>query len=177
MKIEEDFETRLVQFRRDLHRHPELPFREKQPADTIARALERLGISCVQVAQTGIVADIPGSSGSASPKVAIRADIDALPIHEETGLEFASVNEGVMHACNAAGIGVGTDIVLLGCDCSAWDAPGLPRITSLEASWRQAGQLAMRQLLEMRNTGNWRCPRTLLEPIVVAGDTCPVQPT
>lgn len=87
----------------------------------------------------------------------------------------AGSSEGVMHACKASGITVGSDLLLLGCDCSMWDAPGLPRVTSLEACWRQAGQIAMRQLLEMRNTGNWRCPRTLLEPIVVPGDTCPVQ--
>ncbi len=87
----------------------------------------------------------------------------------------AGASEGVLHACNATGIAVGSDLLLVGCDCSMWDAPRLPRITSLEASWRQAGQVAMKQLLEMRNDGSWRCPRTLLEPIIVAGDTCPVQ--
>jgi hippurate hydrolase len=101
--MEEDFESRLIAFRRDVHRHPELSFQEKRTSEKIARALDRLGISYRAVAGTGIVAEIPGSSGSGSSRVAVRADIDALPIREETGLEFASVNEGVMHACGHDG--------------------------------------------------------------------------
>jgi hippurate hydrolase len=104
MKSEEDFENRLVAFRRDIHRHPELSFREKRTAQKIAEALDRLGVSYTAgVAGTGIVAEIPGPRGAAIPRVALRADIDALPVREETGLEFASVNEGVMHACGHDG--------------------------------------------------------------------------
>ena len=82
--------------------------------------------------------------------------------------------EGSLHACREIGIVPGSDVSLVGCDCSMWDVPLLPRITSLEASWRRAGQVAMQQLLAMRDAGTSRCPRMLLEPMVVAGDTCRV---
>jgi DNA-binding LacI/PurR family transcriptional regulator len=87
----------------------------------------------------------------------------------------ASTSAAFLHACDLTGMTAGSDVLLVGCDCSIWDFPLLPKITSLEASWRSAGQVAMRQLLEMRDAGTWRCPRMLLEPIVVAGDTCPVR--
>ncbi|HXV60878.1 MAG TPA: M20 family metallopeptidase [Vicinamibacteria bacterium] len=89
--------ARLVAVRRDLHRHPELAFEERRTAERIASELDRIGIPYrAEVAETGIVAEIDGPSG---PKIALRADMDALPIQEETGLPFASVNQGVMHAC------------------------------------------------------------------------------
>lgn len=94
---------RLVAFRRELHQHPELSFQETRTAERICAELDRLGIEYRNgVAQTGIVADIPGR-GDPKRKVALRADIDALPIHEETGLSFASENDGVMHACGHDG--------------------------------------------------------------------------
>ena len=65
------------------------------------------------------------------------------------------------------------DQMLVGCDCSVWSSPLLPRITSLEASWRQAGQEAMRKLLEMRGEGTARCPTELVKPVLIPGHTCP----
>lgn len=93
---------RLIAFRRDLHQHPELGWKEERTCRKIADELERLGISyrCIE-GSTGIIADIPGPEGV--PAVALRADIDALPVHEETDLEFASTNDGVMHACGHDG--------------------------------------------------------------------------
>jgi hippurate hydrolase len=92
----------MVELRRDLHRHPELSHKEQKTAELIARQLERLGIQYkMGVAETGIVAEIPGQIEG--PLVALRADMDALPIHEETGLEFSSVHEDVMHACGHDG--------------------------------------------------------------------------
>ena len=89
---------RLVAFRRDLHQHPELSWNENRTADRICEQLDRLGIVYRRdVAQTGIVADIPG--GANRYKVALRADMDGLPVFEKTDLEFSSVNNGVMHAC------------------------------------------------------------------------------
>jgi hippurate hydrolase len=92
---------RLVAFRRDLHRHPELAWQEERTARCIGARLEALGLAPRRAGGTGIIVDVPGASDG--PRIALRADMDALPIHEETGLEFASVNEGVMHACGHDG--------------------------------------------------------------------------
>jgi len=95
---EQVFHERLVAIRRELHQHPELAFEETQTAERISQELTRLGIAHeTGIAKTGLVADIPGPRGV--PKIGLRADIDALPIQEETGLSFASVHDGVMHAC------------------------------------------------------------------------------
>jgi hippurate hydrolase len=89
----------LVALRRALHQHPELAFQERETAARLAASLARLGIRDVtRIGETGIVARVPGHDRSA-PVVAVRGDIDALPISEATGLPFASVNDGVMHAC------------------------------------------------------------------------------
>lgn len=88
----------ILLFRRELHRHPELSFREQQTSERIAARLEAEGIPYRRVAGTGILARIDGTTPSARP-VVLRADIDALPITEETGLPFASSSPGIMHAC------------------------------------------------------------------------------
>lgn len=89
----------LVTLRRELHRHPELSFAEERTALTLEAALGAVPAASVErVAGTGLVARIRGRDPRA-PVVALRGDIDALPIHEATGLEFASLNPGVMHAC------------------------------------------------------------------------------
>ncbi len=89
---------RMVAMRRDLHQHPELSWQETRTANQICSRLDELGISYKRnVAGTGIVADLPGATDG--PIVALRADTDALPIFEETGLPFASQSPGVMHAC------------------------------------------------------------------------------
>jgi amidohydrolase len=91
--------VRLVRLRRDLHRHPELSGQEHQTAERLERELEALApLELRRVAGTGVVARIRGRRPGA-PVVAIRGDIDALPIAEETGLDFASQRPGVMHAC------------------------------------------------------------------------------
>lgn len=87
-----------VEFRRHLHRHPELSFREWATARFIADALTAEGIAWRPVADTGILAVIEGRRPSPRA-VVLRADIDALPVEERTGLEYASENQGVMHAC------------------------------------------------------------------------------
>ncbi|MCA9214271.1 MAG: amidohydrolase [Planctomycetales bacterium] len=93
---------RLVAFRRDLHEHPELSWDEHRTADRVCEYLSDLGIGYQRdVAGTGIVAEIPGPAGS--PVVALRADMDALPIIEETGLPYKSGKNGVMHACGHDG--------------------------------------------------------------------------
>ncbi len=87
-----------VEFRRHLHRHPELSFEEVQTAEYIEQCLADAGISHSRIATTGVLAKIEGK-GDLSKAVVLRADIDALPIEEQTGLEYASENCGVMHAC------------------------------------------------------------------------------
>ena len=93
---------RLVAVRRQLHQNPELSWEEAQTANTICHFLDDLGIRYDRdIAGHGVVAHIPGRSES--PMVALRADIDALPIVEETGLPFASSVHGTMHACGHDG--------------------------------------------------------------------------
>jgi len=88
----------LVAIRRDLHAHPELAFEETRTAGIVAAELARLGIAHrIGVGGTGVVGEIEG--GRPGPTLAIRADMDALPIHEETGLPYASTLDGKMHAC------------------------------------------------------------------------------
>jgi amidohydrolase len=91
-------EPHLVEIRRDLHAHPELAFQEVRTAGVVAAELGRLGIPHqTGVGGTGVVGTITG--GQPGPTLAIRADMDALPIHEQTGLPFASQVDGLMHAC------------------------------------------------------------------------------
>jgi amidohydrolase len=91
-------EAGLIDIRRDLHAHPELAFEEIRTAGVVARELTRLGISHqTGVGRTGVVGTIQG--GRPGPVLAIRGDMDALPIAERTGLPFASENPGKMHAC------------------------------------------------------------------------------
>jgi amidohydrolase len=86
---------KLQKVRRAIHINPELSFKEFETSKLIREKLEELGIRSRIIGGTGVVATI----GSGDRCVALRADIDALPIKEETGLEFASKNDGVMHAC------------------------------------------------------------------------------
>ncbi len=91
--------ARLTTLRRDLHRHPELSWQEEQTAARLEQELRSLGASGIRrVAGTGVLAVVPGRT-SGAPLVAIRGDIDALPIQEATGLPFASEVPDVMHAC------------------------------------------------------------------------------
>lgn len=89
----------LLALRRDLHRHPELAFQETRTAERLEAALRALDVGEPQrVAGTGVVVRVPGRTAGA-PVVAVRGDIDALPIQEATGADFASAHDGVMHAC------------------------------------------------------------------------------
>ncbi|MXP63470.1 amidohydrolase [Roseomonas sp. M0104] len=88
----------LTAIRRDLHANPELAFEEHRTAGIVADELVRLGIPHrTGIGRTGVLGIIEG--GLPGPTLALRADMDALPIHEETGLPFASTAAGKMHAC------------------------------------------------------------------------------
>ena len=93
-----DLRRALIALRRAIHADPELSCQEERTAQKLERALAPIAAGVQRVAKTGVVARIRGRDSSA-PLVAIRGDIDALPVREETGLPFASHNEGVMHAC------------------------------------------------------------------------------
>lgn len=95
-------QAQLVAWRRQIHQHPELAFREQLTATFITQKLTEWGIPHqTEVAKTGIVAVIQGQS--ASPVLAIRADMDALPIQEQNQVDYCSKHDGVMHACGHDG--------------------------------------------------------------------------
>lgn len=92
----------MISIRRHLHKYPELSFEEVETPKYIAEFHEKLGHEVkTRVGGNGVLAYLKGSHDG--PTVALRADFDALPIHEETDLEFQSVNAGVMHACGHDG--------------------------------------------------------------------------
>ena len=87
----------IVKIRRELHEHPELMYEEFRTSELIRRELDKLDIQYKHpIAETGVLASIGNGNG---PCVALRADMDALPIHEETDVPFKSKIEGKMHAC------------------------------------------------------------------------------
>ncbi|UYB37604.1 amidohydrolase [Arthrobacter koreensis] len=85
----------LIDFRRDLHSHPELSHKEFRTTDRIVETLEAAGLQPKRLENTGAYVDI----GDGPIGLALRADIDALPVLEETSLPYASVNTGIAHAC------------------------------------------------------------------------------
>jgi amidohydrolase len=105
----------LIQLRRHIHRHPELSGHEQQTAALVAGELRRWGWQVREgVGRTGVLAELGPEAG---PLVALRVDMDALPIEERTGLPWASSHQGLMHACGhdihtTVGLGVAA---LLGC--------------------------------------------------------------
>ena len=87
----------IVKLRRQIHRNPELMYEEVETSRLVQQTLTELGIPFqADIAKTGVVAQIGDGSG---PCVALRADMDALPIHEEADVEFRSEIDGKMHAC------------------------------------------------------------------------------
>jgi amidohydrolase len=101
-EVEEKFGEKIVALRRDIHREPELGFDTEKTAEKVLAALGSLPLDIeTGVAKNGIVATLEGEGDG--PTVALRADMDALPILEDTGLPFASETEGKMHACGHDG--------------------------------------------------------------------------
>ncbi|MGF6600634.1 hippurate hydrolase [Paraburkholderia sp. GAS448] len=97
-----DLAAELKDIRHRLHQHPELAYEEFQTSDFVAETLERWGYEVTRgLAGTGMVASL--KAGSSSRAVAVRADMDALKIAEQTGLPYASVTPGQMHACGHDG--------------------------------------------------------------------------
>lgn len=105
LRIEErvaSFIGEFVALRQDLHRHPELSFKEHRTSELVATQLQSWGYEVTRgIAGTGLVGTLRRGDGSKT--LGIRADMDALPIQELSGLPYASVNAGVMHACGHDG--------------------------------------------------------------------------
>ena len=100
-EIQPDLES-LVAIRRDLHSHPEIGLEELRTSDIVARELAGLGFAVHRgLGKTGVVGTL--KAGSSGRTLGLRADIDALPIHEATGLPYASKTPGTMHACGHDG--------------------------------------------------------------------------
>ncbi len=100
--VRESFADKIIDLRRDIHREPELGFGTEKTARKVLAALDGLPLEIqTGVAENGIVATLKGEGEG--PTVGLRADMDALPIHEETGLPFASETDGRMHACGHDG--------------------------------------------------------------------------
>ena len=98
-ELPSDVRKDLIELRRSIHREPELAFEEQKTSEKLERALRKLGVDDIRrVAKTAVIARIKGTEKNA-PTVAVRGDMDALPIAEETGLPFASTVAGKMHAC------------------------------------------------------------------------------
>lgn len=114
-EIADKLAPRLIEIRRHLHSHPELSGQEYQTAAYIAGVLSSCGLQVQElVGKTGVVAELLGAEKD--PRLlAIRADMDALPIQERTGLAFASHHPGIMHACGHdvhTTVGLGTAMLL-----------------------------------------------------------------
>jgi len=99
--------------RRDLHMHPELGFMEVRTAEIVAKELGKLGMKVrTGIGQTGVVGLLEGKAPG--PVILLRFDMDALPVQELTGVEYASINPGVMHACGHDGhVAIGLTVAQL----------------------------------------------------------------
>ena len=96
-----DIEKNIIDWRRDFHQYPELGFDEHRTSKIIGEALKEMGlVPQMNVGKTGVTADLTFGEG---PTIALRADMDALPMQETSGLDFSSKHDGVMHACGHDG--------------------------------------------------------------------------
>ena len=98
-----DFHEDMTAWRRDLHTHPELGFELPRTSAIVAEKLRSFGVVVTGIAKTGVVGVIHGRRSETGRAIGLRADMDALPIMEETGLPYASATPGLMHACGHDG--------------------------------------------------------------------------
>lgn len=100
-----EFHDEIAEWRRDIHRNPELLYDTHRTADVVAGKLKSFGLDEIAtgIGRTGVVGVIKGRNGGSGRVIALRADMDALPIAEETGKEYASQTPGKMHACGHDG--------------------------------------------------------------------------
>jgi amidohydrolase len=104
MGTSSEYLDKLVAFRHDLHSWPELGFGEVETSKKVCAYLDALGVEYVSgIGGTGVVAKLVGAAGASEASVGLRADLDALPLEEHSGVPHASRNSGCMHACGHDG--------------------------------------------------------------------------
>jgi len=138
--------TALIDLRHDLHEHPELGYEEHRTSEVVQRELTDAGIAFKAglAGGTGVLAHIPGGDGDA---IALRTDMDALPIREESGVPWASTVEGTMHACGHDG----HTTILIGAarELAALSAAGsLPRSVTLVFQPAEEGGAGGKRMVE-----------------------------
>ena len=102
LKLATEMEDTVIEYRRWLHQHAELPWKEKETTEFIEEKIKEIGLQPIRFEEGryGLYTMIHGGAGKKPCKtIMLRADIDALPIQEKTGLEYSSIHDGVMHAC------------------------------------------------------------------------------
>nr|WP_257907400.1 M20/M25/M40 family metallo-hydrolase [Janibacter limosus] len=143
LRVIDDLVPELVDFRRDLHAHPELSFREHRTTAGLRERPEAAGLAPRSVSETGLVVD-PGAS-EPRRRVALRGDIDALPVRERTGPDWTSTVDGVCHACGhdvhatvlpGAGLALAEVADELARRASCRGPPDLPTRRGADARWR-----------------------------------------
>ncbi|QDC09292.1 amidohydrolase [Oceanicola sp. D3] len=100
-----EMQSEIAEWRRDFHMHPEILFETHRTSKIVAEKLRDFGCDEVTegIGRTGVVAVIKGKANGSGKVIGLRADMDALPIHEQTGLDYASKTDGAMHACGHDG--------------------------------------------------------------------------
>ena len=100
-----ELHAEITEWRRDFHRHPELMYEVHRTAARVAELLREFGCDEVVegIGRTGVIGVIKGKSDTKGKVIGLRADMDALPIEEATGLDYASETPGMMHACGHDG--------------------------------------------------------------------------
>jgi len=140
-KAEPDAE--IVAIRHDIHRHPELAYEETRTSDLVAERLAAWGYEVHRgLGKTGVVGTL--TRGDGTRRIGIRADMDALPIHETTNLPYASVHPGKMHACGHDG----HTAMLLGAAKALAEAPSFDGTVHLIFQPAEEGQAGARRMIE-----------------------------
>jgi len=100
-----DFHDEITAWRRDMHEHPELLYEVHRTAALVENKLKEFGVDEIEtgIGRTGVVGVIRGRNSDSGKVIGLRADMDALPIHEMTNGEYASKTDGIMHACGHDG--------------------------------------------------------------------------
>lgn len=100
-----ELQDEITEWRRDIHQHPEILFETHRTSALVAAKLKEFGCDEIVtgIGRTGVVGVIKGKSDTSGKVIGLRADMDALPIHEQTGVEYASKTPGAMHACGHDG--------------------------------------------------------------------------
>ena len=97
-ELSEKYFEDIIQIRRHIHQYPELSFKEHETSDFIKNELNKIGLNYRTIFNTGVTGELQGNKAG-GPVIALRADIDGLPIQEKNELTYRSKNEGIMHAC------------------------------------------------------------------------------